>query len=185
MTKTQTKSRRVPIYRRPITIIICLILIIALVVIIFLLCRSAQTTADDSTPVDESQVTDASTIDLDDPVNAENPPDKSIQYEGENPNQLDELTGSITRRSISRGTLTVVASIDQYLSSDSSCRLVLKDASGTEVSNVYSLPVEAEATSSACGPFTVPVSQLSGTYTIDITIVSPDKSGHIITDINI
>lgn len=182
MTKTQTKSRRIPIYRRPITIIIFIILIVAIAVAVFFLLRSTKT--EDSTN-NSAPTTIDTPVNLDDPANAENPPDKTTQYEGENPNQLDELTGSITRRTVSGGELTVVASIDQYLSSDSSCQLILKDSNGTEVRSTDAISVTAEATSSACGPFTVPVDQLSGTYTIDIVITSPDKSGHIITEINI
>jgi len=155
---------------------------VAIAVVIFFLLRSTESDAPSSpapTTVNNTPVSSNN------PASAENPPDKTTQYEGEDPNQLDELTGSITRRTISGGELTVVASIDQYLSSDSSCRLVLKDPSGAEVRSTNAVSVTAEATSSVCGPFTVSVNQLSGTYTIDITITSPDKSGHIITEINI
>ena len=184
MTKTQTKSRRVPIYRRPIAIIICIVLIIGIAVAVFFLLRSTKVDEpSDSDPVPTP--VSSSSIDLDDPANAENPPDKAVQFEGEDPNELDELTGSITRHSISGGQLTVVASIDQYLSSDSNCRLVLKDQSGKEIRSTDALSVTAEATSSVCGPLVVSTSQLSGAYTIDIIITSPDKSGHIITEINI
>ena len=181
MTKTQTKSRRVPIYRRPIIIIVPIILIVAIAVVVFFLLRSTKT----DEPVNPSPAPVDTPIDFDDPANAENPPDKAVQYEGEDPNQLDELTGSITRRTVSGGELTVIASIDQYLSSDSCCRLILKDSSGAEVRSTDTISVDAEATSSACGPLTVSASQLSGAYTIDIVITSPDKSGHITAEINI
>ncbi len=180
MTKTPKNSRRIPIYRRPITIII-FILLIVVAVAVFLFLKFAQS----SQPTEPTIPVSVSSDDQSGSSTLENPPDKAIQFEGENPNELDELTGSITRRSISSGELTVVVSIDQYLSSDSSCRLTLKDASGTEIRSTDPLSVEAEATSSVCGPFIVPVGQLSGDYTIDITITSPDKSGHIITEINI
>lgn len=182
MTKTQTKSRRVPVYRRPITIIVAIILIVAVAIVAFFLLRPTKT--EETTP-NPAPNTSSSSTDSNNSTVVENPPDKAIQFEGEDPNKLEELTGSITRRSISNGELTVVASIDQFLSSDSSCRLVLKDSSGQEVRSTDSLPVTAEATSSACGPFTVPVNQLSGTYTIDIVITSPDKSGHITAEINL
>lgn len=184
MTKTQTKSRRVPVYRRPITIIIAIILIVAIAIAIvaFFLLRPTKT---EEATTSSTLNTSSSSTDSNNSTAVENPPDKAIQFEGENPNELEELTGSITRRSISSGELTVVASIDQFLSSDSNCRLVLKDSSGQEVRSTDSLPVTAEATSSACGPFTVPVNQLSGTYTIDVIITSPDKSGHITAEINL
>lgn len=182
MTKTQTNSRRVPVYRRPITIIIAIILIVAIAIVAFFLLRSTKT--EETTPNPTPNTSNPST-DSNNSTVVENPPDKAIQFEGEDPNKLEELTGSITRRSISSGELTVVASIDQFLSSDSSCRLVLKDSSGQEVRSTDSLSVAAEATSSVCGPFTVPVNQLSGTYTIDIVITSPDKSGHITAEINL
>lgn len=183
MTKTQTKSpRRIPFYRRPIIIIILAISIVAIAVAVFFFLKSTkpveQPTNSDPTPAHTP-------VDLDNPGNAENPPDKTVQFEGEDPNMLDELTGSITRRTVSGGELMVVASIDQYLSSDSNCRLVLKDSAGQEVRSTAAVPVTAEATSSVCGPLTAAVNQLSGTYTIDIVITSPDKSGHITTEINI
>lgn len=182
MTKTQTKSRRVPLYRRPIIIIISVIIIVAIAIAVFFFLKSTkpaeQPTNPDPTPT-------SSPINLEDPDNAENPPDKTVQFEGEDPNELDSLTGSITRYSINNGNLTVVASIDQYLSSDSTCRLILKDTNGTEVRSTDAISVDAEATSSACGPLIVSVGQLSGIYTIDIAITSPDKSGHIITEVNL
>lgn len=182
MTKTQTKSRRVPLYRRPIIIIVSVIIIVAIAIAVLFFLKSTK-------PVEQSSHPDptptSTPINLEDPDNTNNPPDKAVQFEGEDPNQLDELTGSITRRTISNGELTVVASIDQYLSSDSNCRLVLKDSADQEVRSTTIASVTAEATSSVCGPFTVSVNQLSGTYTIDVIITSPDKSGHITTEINI
>lgn len=182
MTKTQTNPRRIPVYRRPITIIVSVILIAVIAVAVFFLLRSTKT---EETTISPAPSTSNPSADSNNPTAVENPPDKTIQFEGEDPNELEELTGSITRRTVSSGELTVVASIDQFLSSDSSCRLILKDSSGQEVRSTDNLPVTAEATSSVCGPLVVSVSQLAGVYTIDIIITSPDKSGHIITEINI
>lgn len=181
MTKTKTKSRRVPIYRRPITIIALVLLAICVAVVAFCLLRPAP---DDTSSTPHSSTT-GSESDLEDFPVSDDPLEKVVQFEGEDPNDLDELTGFITLRSVSGGKLTVVASIDQYLTSESSCRLALKDSAGAEVLSVGPQSVTAEATSSVCGPFTADVSRLSGTYTIDITITSPDKTGHITSEINI
>lgn len=180
MTKTPKNSRRIPIYRRPIAIIIFILLIVIAIALFFFL----KTTQSDH-PAESTVPVNAPSDDQIDSPAVENPPDKAVQFEGDDPNKLEELTGSITRRSISGGELTVVASIDQYLSSDSTCHLVLKDANGAEIRSTDSLSVEAEATSSACGPLTVSVAQLSGAYTIEVVIISPDKSGRITTEINI
>lgn len=184
-TKNPKTPGRVPFYRRPITIIIAIILMIGIVIAVIFLLRAIHP-VDSADSSETGDTTSTPRVDFDDPKNAENPPDKAIQYEGEDPNDLEELTGSITLRSISNGRLTVVASIDQYLTSNSTCRLILKSSSGAEVASTAPISVDTEATSSACGPLVTSVSQLAaGEYTIDVVVTSPDKSGHITTNINI
>ncbi len=105
------------------------------------------------------------------------------QYEGENPNQAEELSGVITYAGVTNGVLMIRASIDQYLNGGS-CELLLK----REGSVVYNdtAAVVGDVSTATCEGFDVPVSGLGGGgIEIIININANDKSGIIRGEVSI
>ncbi len=183
MTKTKKQNsttnaqHRLPLYRRAWFLMLVIIVIIAAIVctIIFLVKPGQQPDAiKDSdaaqNDISESQapIDDGQHIDEDEPYS--DPDQVTIQYEGENPNRSNELSGSITYASHDGiGTM-----INQYLS-EGSCELKLTGSNGqiyTATSNIF-----AAASTSACGDFNIDV--IPGVYQIEITLISGDKQGTI------
>lgn len=184
MSSSSQPAHRIPPYRRPIIVVsflIILVVAVAVTVIIFMSINRTQESLPEPpaaapspvTPVEPSEET---------PTLPE-PEDKVTQYEGDDPNTLHELTGRIAYKAVNREpgyqTLTVSASIDQYLHAAGTCALTLKASSGAEVYSA-TLPAQADVTTSACGPFEIPISDFSpGTYQIEINISGDDKTGLI------
>lgn len=104
------------------------------------------------------------------------------QNEGEDPNQLESLTGNLTTNRVSNGKLILRVNINQYLSTGI-CTLTLTSGGNviTKTANIV-----AVASTSTCEGFDIPVSELSsGSWQININIKSGDKSGTIIGEQNI
>lgn len=185
-TESSHSAHRVPPYRRPIIVVsflIILVVAVAVTIIIFMSINRAQE------PLPEPSQPSPAPVAPSQPDNPDEqspePEDKINQYEGEDPNELPELTGRVAYKAVNREsnleTLTVSASIDQYLLASGTCALSLKNPSGVEVYSA-SLPAQPDVTTSACGPFEVPISNFSpGTYQIEITITGDGKTG-LITD---
>ena len=181
-------AHRIPPYRRPIIVVsflIVLLIAIAVTVVIFF-------SIDKNRDLDSSNTDDTTSLPQVDPAAKPDPEDQSpvpedkvTQYEGEDPNDLEELTGRVAYKGVSTEqnfrTLTVSASIDQYLMADGTCTLRLKDSSGAEVYSA-TMPASADVTTSACGPFEIPVTNFSpGDYRIEIAVSGDGKTG-LITD---
>lgn len=185
MTKTKKQNstanaqHRLPLYRRAWFLVLVIIVIIAAIVcaIIFLVKPVQQSTSDTvkdgnaaQNDISKSQasIDDGQHINEDEPYS--DPDQVTVQYEGENPNRSNELSGSITYASRDGiGTM-----INQYLS-EGSCELKLTGSSGqiyTATSNIF-----AAASTSACGDFNIDV--VPGVYQIEITLISGDKQGTI------
>ena len=105
------------------------------------------------------------------------PEDKVKQYEGEDPNNLAELTGVITFAEKNGETLIIRTNIDQYLSGGA-CELILMR--GEEIIDKYSGRIVPNAANATCEGFDVPVSGLgSGNINIIINLSSGGKTGTI------
>lgn len=100
---------------------------------------------------------------------------KVVQYEGEDPNTQEELTGVVTYAGVNGNNLMVRVNIDQYLESGS-CELSLMQ-NGVAYSDVAN--IVGSAATATCKGFNVPVSGLGGDYEIVIKISSGDKTGTI------
>ncbi len=178
MTNEQSQKKsahRVPPYKRPIVIAVFLILvIITAVATVFLLKNSKVIESNtNSSPNQDSPSTSNSHTG---PSNDEL--QKVVQYEGEDPNDLEELTGSIPYKGIDTGILTVNVTIDQYLTSEGSCELILTNDNG-EKYTANSRAV-ADITSSICESFNVPVEDLTeGHWNIEVLVKAEDKKGTI------
>ena len=105
-----------------------------------------------------------------------------VQNEGEDPNQLESLTGNLTTNRVSNGKLILRVNINQYLSTGI-CNLTLTSGSNTIIKTAN---IVAVASTSTCEGFDVPVSELSsGAWQISINIQSGDKTGTITGEQNI
>lgn len=103
--------------------------------------------------------------------------EKTVQYDGANPNTSSSITGAITYAAVSGNNLVIRVNIDQYLNGGK-CTLGLRQGGG----NVYSAEAAVidSASTSTCEGFNVPVSGLpGGEYNIIIYINSGDKTGEI------
>lgn len=187
MSKSSQPAHRIPPYRRPIIVVSFLIVLIAAVAVTLVIFMSINRTQESISEPDKP--TTPAPVVAPDPDEQEAPPaepeDKVSQYEGEDPNRLDELTGRVAYKGVNREpnyqTLTVSVSIDQYLHSNGTCTLSLKNTSNAEVYSA-ALFAQPDVTTSACGPFEIPIADFSpGVYQIEITVSGDDKTG-LITD---
>lgn len=109
--------------------------------------------------------------------------DEVVQYEGENPNAADELTGVVTYKEIVNGELMIRVNIDQYLDSGS-CELVLVNGGATIYNSVAE--IVGSASTASCAGFDVPVKELPGGETQIIVYLSANgKIGEIKGETNI
>lgn len=186
--KNTQKIHRVPIYQRPLVIISFLLILAAVVALTIWVFStfshpdSAPSTPDspkDSTSRPESKPSSDSN-----PDKPTEEPQRPSQFEGEDPNELSGLTGSITLNTHDANTLTIAVSIDQYLSQPGLCQLKLLQ--GGKVIRSAEVKSVADVTTSGCGPFSIPISGLSsGQYQIEITISGDGKSGLVKGEVNL
>ena len=102
---------------------------------------------------------------------------KVVQYEGEDPNEAEELTGVVTYAGVNGDNLLVQVNIDQYLSEGSCGLQLLQDGVVVYEDTVEIVAMVSTAT---CDGFEVPVKSLGGGgYDIVINLVSGGKMGTI------
>ncbi len=191
MTKTKNKStnlnskqKNTPWYQRAWAITIFVVLGIACIValIIFVVKPGQTNTQEDKTSSsignDKNPTTDTP-IKNNQTTDDEEGPEKTIQYEAENPNRLNELSGFITSALQDDTNLYINAMIAQYLEADATCSSTLK---GTNTDFTYTSTVRAlpDVTTSNCEEFIVPITNLvPDYYQITIDLSSAEKQGII------
>lgn len=105
------------------------------------------------------------------------------QYEGDDPNKADELSGAVTYAGVKDGILIIGMNIDQYLSSGNCSLSLMRD--GNEVYSAKA-SIMAEVSTSTCDGFNVPVDSLgNGTTEIIIKLSSGEKTGTIRGEVNL
>ena len=107
---------------------------------------------------------------------------KVVQYEGEDPNEREDLTGVVTYAGVNGNNLMIRVNIDQYLNGGS-CELSLMQDSVvySDTANIVS-----SAATATCEGFNVPINGLGkGNYKIVIKISSGDKAGIINGEVDI
>lgn len=187
MSKTKTSKRknshRVPVYRRPWIVLLFFFAMAAAVIIALLFVKPRP---DESTPITSTPLTtNPTTVPSGEeapttPIKPEEP-EKTTQYEGEDPNTLEQLTGYLARKGVDDDVLTLVAVIDQYLHTPGSCTITLKNSAGQVVYKASSDAV-ADVTASVCDAFEIPTTNLAnGAYQIEIELSGDNKYG-VITD---
>lgn len=184
ISKTPKKAHRVPPYRRPLVVGIFLVGLAAVIVVTILICKNLNdkaTNHDTNTP-GMSEVKPPEPVEPKPDDDVEN---KTPQYEGEDPNELEELTGVITYQDVDPETLVLhsAVSINQYLHSDGQCVFNL-ERDGTII-RTASAVAEPDVTTSICGPFSLSIDGLSGTYQIKVVITGDGKRGTILGEITI
>lgn len=191
MTKTNKENsrHRTPFYRRPWVIITfgCIVIVAIILWIIFANQKTnpepgssnQSSTSESSNPQAINHSSDKSEEKVPEPEN------KVTQFEGEDPNDLDELTGSVTYKGVHDGVLIVSTMINQYLTTEGVCELSLIDQSGVS-RYTTTMPAIADVTSSVCQTFNIPISSLnSGKYQINIRISSDQKTGTITDEVEL
>lgn len=175
MTNEQSQKKsahRVPPYRRPIVVAVFLILIIATAIITIFLLKNSGIANRDESQQEATESDEKHTGPSDKELN------KVTQYEGEDPNELEDITGFIAYKGIDAGVLTINTTIDQYLSAEGTCELQMTNESGSKYTT--SGKAIADVTSSICEPFNIPVEDLGvGHWSIEIDIKADDKKGTI------
>lgn len=172
-------KHRTPLYRRPwLWILVVLVIVAIVLIVIFSQNNSTETQSDDSGDEQSEEVTseDSDVPQADDSYDSD---PKVVQYEGGNSNQSNELTGSVSSKDVSDGTLTIMVNVDQYL--NGTCRLELR---GQRTGDTYdtTTSLSADVSTSYCVPFQIPLTALmSDYYEITITLSGNDKTG-VITD---
>lgn len=102
---------------------------------------------------------------------------KVEQFDGEDPNEGEGLTGVITYAGVSGGNLVIRVNVDQYLTSGT-CKLKITGNGGA----VYEETVEVidSAATATCKGFNVATSKLpGGKVNISILVTSGEKTGTI------
>ena len=109
--------------------------------------------------------------------------EKVKQYEGEDPNVADDLTGVVTYAGVNSNELMIRVNIDQYLAGGS-CKLTLLQDGAV----VYSDTAEIidSASTATCAGFNVPVANLSSGETgIRIELDASGKRGVIVGEVEL
>lgn len=116
-------------------------------------------------------------------VEKEKEKEQVVTYEGDNPNNANELTGVVTYAGVSPdgGELVIRVNIDQYLG-DGNCELNLVQ-NGVVYKDTAS--ITASASTATCEGFNVPTVDLSGNYNIVIYLNSSGKTGTINGEVSI
>lgn len=188
MLKSEASAHRVPPYKRPLVVGGFLLILAVVGIITVLICKNLlnQPTQDDPAHLpSQNPSTEVTPPEPKEPSADEDLENKAPQYEGEDPNQLAELTGVITYADIDTTTqiLHSAVMINQYLS-DGQCVFNLKR--GDAILRTASSVITAEASTSVCGPFSLSVEDISpGTYQLEVIMTGDGKRGTITEDLQI
>ncbi len=108
---------------------------------------------------------------------------KVKQYEGEDPNQAEELSGVVTYAGVSDDVLMIRTSIDQYLT-EGSCNLTL--VRGSDIIYGDTTNIVGDVSTASCEGFDVPVAVLGeGDIKILIVLNADGRVGSISGEVNI
>lgn len=108
---------------------------------------------------------------------------ENTQYEGNNPNTLETITGIVSFAGISEGNFVVTVAIDQALGSSGTCAFTITNGSDTTIS--ASAATSAGPSASFC-TYSIPASSVgSGKYSISVKVAASGKEGMITGEANI
>lgn len=172
--------------RNPIFWIVVLILLFVASVIVYLVWDNYNNIVEE---IDEPEALEQVEEDLEAKqetmiVDEEDESGKKVkQYEGDNPNKAEELSGAVTYAGVIEGKLMIRVNIDQYLGSGS-CEL--RVLNGDTVIYNETANIVSSASTATCEGFDVSASRFDGgNYTIMIELESGDKTGSIRGEVSI
>ncbi len=187
MPKQKTKAKRSWIYW-----VGCLVLVVVSGVAAYLVCNvfiDKEPATKQETVVSEEEQTEEQgegtepSEENEGEVETPEPPKKTVQYEGEDPNGAEELTGVITYAGVMEGSLVVRTSIDQFLG-EGTCELTIVQGGVTVYSETSG--IGAGAATSACEGFDVPMEQVGGgAMQIMVKLSSGGKTGILSTEVEL
>ena len=117
-------------------------------------------------------------------LTSEEPEKKKVeQYDGDDPNNAQDLSGVVTYAGVNNGVLMIRVNIDQYLDSGK-CELTLTRGGATIYSSIAS--IIGSASTSTCEGFDVAMGELGGgNVEINIKLESNGRTGLIRGEANI
>lgn len=117
-------------------------------------------------------------------LTSEEPEKKKVeQYDGDDPNNAQDLSGVVTYAGVNNGVLMIRVNIDQYLDSGK-CELTLTRGGATIYSSIAS--IIGSASTSTCEGFDVATGELGGgNVEINIKLESSGRMGSIHGEVNI
>ena len=117
-------------------------------------------------------------------LTSEEPEKKKVeQYDGDDPNNAQDLSGVVTYAGVNNGVLMIRVNIDQYLDSGK-CELTLTRGGATIYSSIAS--IIGSASTSTCEGFDVPAEGLgNGITEVRIEVSDGDKSGTIMSEVSL
>ena len=108
---------------------------------------------------------------------------KVKQYEGEDPNKAEELSGAVTYAGVNNGVLIIGMNIDQFLGSGNCALSLVRNGSEIYSANAS---IVAEVSTSTCDGFNIPVGGLgNGAIEMIIKLSSGEKTGTIRGEVNL
>ena len=180
MAKIKKVKNKTDIKRHPALIVVCILLfLLAGLAVYWFLVRSAEDSTNEAAETTTGEAETATTAESEDPVTEEGGP---VQFEGEDPNTAETLSGSISRAEVIQGTLRVYTTIAQSLDSGT-CTLIMTDSSGEEYSFVSD--IEMNVTTAMCN-FEENIDYAApGTWNLEILLESGDRVGTITGSVEI
>ena len=178
--KKENKKRNKIIIVVAAAVILGLILVFVIIQIVQANQKSnVDTVKTDNTTTTTSQQTGSNTQNT---TNETTDPKEVKQYEGEDPNTKNELTGSITSAFLANGKFSLRVNIDQYISSGT-CTLTMTKGSQTYATTAPLIP---NASSSTCQGFDAAESEVgSGTWHVKINLEGNNKTGIIESEVHL
>ena len=142
----------------------------------------AESTQNIENKIENHNIPEAKTINNEDgtleDAAAGHTPKTPEKYEGQDVNQLEKLTGTITYSAKAADKYRIRVNIDQFLKLPGTCKLTVLSAS--KVVYTDSVSVISNPSSGSCEGFDIPLSKLpSGTYDFKIEVNANQKTGII------
>lgn len=142
----------------------------------------AESTQNIENKIENHNIPEAKTINNEDgtleDAAAGHTPKTPEKYEGQDVNQLEKLTGTITYSAKAADKYRIRVNIDQFLKLPGTCKLTVLSAS--KVVYTDSVSIISNPSSGSCEGFDIPLSKLpSGTYDFKIEVNANQKTGII------
>ena len=142
----------------------------------------AESTQNIENKIENHNIPEAKTINNEDgtpeDAAAGHTPKTPEKYEGQDVNQLEKLTGTITYSAKAANFYRIRVNINQFLKLPGTCKLTVLSAS--KVVYTDSVSVISNPSSGSCEGFDIPLSKLpSGTYDFKIEVNANQKTGII------